>query len=172
MKAIDKIKSTVRRIRFVSTVIVISALAFLFYDYSEKKNHSEASEFATENPGNLDFKVVTLKSSTSPKKLGSIIMDLEGPEMNLEEIQLLQHPSIAGIQLSKKNFKDKNQIKTLIKNIRSLRNNILIIVDDETAARAMDAGETHDLLVLTKKSRQDLKDQLEKLTNKNSHKLP
>lgn len=146
-----------RVVSFGIIVIVISALAYFFYDHSETNQNSE---IVLQNSGNVEFKIVALKSSNSPKKLGSVIMDLEGAEMSLEEAQLLQHPSTAGILLSKKNFKNKEQMKTLIKNIRLLRKNIVILADEDTGAKAFEAG--CDFIILTKKKRNDLRVMLDK----------
>ncbi len=110
MKAHNNIRSLGRKISFVIIVFACSLLTYFLKDYSER---NQKNEVVIQNPGNLDFKVVTLKSSTSPKKLGSVIMDLEGSEMSFEEVQLLQHPNIAGILLSKKNIRIRIKLRRL-----------------------------------------------------------
>ena len=63
--------------------------------------------------------------------LGPIMMGLSGFELNnLEKVQLLK-PSIGGVILFTRNFKDIHQVKALIAAIRSLKSDLLIGVDHE-----------------------------------------
>ena len=59
------------------------------------------------------------------------MMGLSGFELNnLEKVQLLK-PSIGGVILFTRNFKDIHQVKALIAAIRSLKSDLLIGVDHE-----------------------------------------
>jgi beta-N-acetylhexosaminidase len=59
------------------------------------------------------------------------MLDLEGKELTQIEREILQHPSVGGIILFARNFDSPNQIKYLIKEIRHVRQTLLIAVDQE-----------------------------------------
>ena len=50
--------------------------------------------------------------------MSTLLMDLKGQELQQEEIELLEHPLVAGLILFTRNFYDREQIQALIKDIR------------------------------------------------------
>lgn len=72
---------------------------------------------------------VSLKSSTFG--LGPLIIDIEGTALTAEDADLLRHPAVGGIILFKRNFVNKHQITRLIAQIRTIRADLLISVDQE-----------------------------------------
>ena len=63
--------------------------------------------------------------------LGPIIMDISGLELTAEEAQQLAHPLIGAVLLFKRNYRDRTQLCHLIEAIRSIRDPLLIAVDQE-----------------------------------------
>jgi len=62
---------------------------------------------------------------------GPVIIDLEGTQLADEEKILLLHPNVGGVILYSQNCSSKDQLKILVQSIRTIRKNILIIVDQE-----------------------------------------
>ena len=60
-----------------------------------------------------------------------LIVDIEASQLTSSDIRRIKHPSVAGIILFSRNYKNKNQLVKLIKDIRSVKENILITVDYE-----------------------------------------
>ena len=50
--------------------------------------------------------------------MSTLLIDLEGHELKQEEVELLEHPSVAGLILFTRNFYDRQQVQALIKSIR------------------------------------------------------
>jgi len=63
--------------------------------------------------------------------LGPIMMDLVGYSLSELESQQIQEGSVGGIILFKRNYKNKTQLVELVREIRSIKPNILISVDHE-----------------------------------------
>jgi beta-N-acetylhexosaminidase len=64
--------------------------------------------------------------------LGPVMLDVEGIELTQEDKELLQHPSVGGVILFSRNFEGIEQLEILTREIRSARNdNLLIAVDHE-----------------------------------------
>ncbi|EIJ71804.1 beta-N-acetylhexosaminidase [Pasteurella bettyae] len=64
--------------------------------------------------------------------MSTLLMDLKGQELQQEEIELLEHPLVAGLILFTRNFYDREQIQALIKDIRQrVKKPLLITVDQE-----------------------------------------
>ena len=63
--------------------------------------------------------------------VGSILIDLEGPELTHEEQELLQHPVCAGIVLFTRNYQNIHQLKRLTAQIYQTKSNAIIAVDQE-----------------------------------------
>ncbi len=63
--------------------------------------------------------------------IGPLITDLNGLSLTLDEIKLLKSPVIGGVILFSRNFKDRKQLMILISEIRYIRSEILICVDQE-----------------------------------------
>ncbi|GAA5095044.1 beta-N-acetylhexosaminidase [Wohlfahrtiimonas larvae] len=64
-------------------------------------------------------------------RVGGLIIGLQGYELTHIEQQWLQHPLVVGVILFTRNYKDKNQLIDLTKNIREINSNLLISVDHE-----------------------------------------
>ncbi|WP_428087584.1 beta-N-acetylhexosaminidase [Candidatus Thioglobus sp.] len=63
--------------------------------------------------------------------IGTIMMDLSGLTLTEKESAQLAQPSIGGVILFTRNFKDIHQVKSLIVSIRLINQNLLIAVDHE-----------------------------------------
>jgi beta-N-acetylhexosaminidase len=62
---------------------------------------------------------------------GVLMLDLDGLALSDEESQLLRHPQVGALILFSRNFKDLDQLRALISDIRAVRPGILIAVDQE-----------------------------------------
>ncbi|ARU65139.1 beta-N-acetylhexosaminidase [Histophilus somni] len=61
-----------------------------------------------------------------------LLIDLSGQELRQEEIELLEHPLVAGLILFSRNFYDIEQIRHLIRSVRQkVKKPLLITVDQE-----------------------------------------
>ncbi|WP_051786469.1 beta-N-acetylhexosaminidase [Endozoicomonas numazuensis] len=74
---------------------------------------------------------MTTRDHKSTKNNGVLIIDLEGLTLTPEEKDLLQHPGVAGVLFFARNFHDRNQICDLVSEIRSVRQNLILMVDQE-----------------------------------------
>lgn len=64
--------------------------------------------------------------------MSTIIIDLQGYELQPEEVELLQHPLVAGLILFSRNFHDRHQLQALIQSVRQrVKKPLLITVDQE-----------------------------------------
>ena len=50
--------------------------------------------------------------------MSTLLIDLESHELKQEEVELLEHPLVAGLILFTRNFYDRQQVQELIKSIR------------------------------------------------------
>ena len=50
--------------------------------------------------------------------MSTLLIDLEGKELEQEEVELLSHPLVAGLILFTRNFEDREQIQELIRSVR------------------------------------------------------
>jgi beta-N-acetylhexosaminidase len=64
-------------------------------------------------------------------KLGPVMMDIASVALSPEEHRTLKHPSIGGVLLFSRNYQNRDQLKALIQDIRSIRDPLLIAVDQE-----------------------------------------
>lgn len=63
--------------------------------------------------------------------LGPLMLDLEGPNINDDEIELIQNQVVGGVILFARNYVDRQQLHTLVNAIRRHRPDILLAVDQE-----------------------------------------
>lgn len=64
--------------------------------------------------------------------MSTLLIDLEGYELSQEEIELLEHPLVAGLILFTRNFYDREQIQALVKSVcERVKKPLLITVDQE-----------------------------------------
>ncbi len=62
----------------------------------------------------------------------TLLIDLQGQELQQDEVELLEHPLVAGLILFTRNFFDRQQLEYLIKEIRQkVKKPLLITVDQE-----------------------------------------
>ena len=63
--------------------------------------------------------------------IGALMLDIEGTELNQEDIQLLQAPQVGGVILFSRNIQSPQQVRALTDHMRQVRADILIAVDQE-----------------------------------------
>jgi beta-N-acetylhexosaminidase len=63
--------------------------------------------------------------------IGHLMLDLQGTELNQEEVEILQHPQLGGIILFTRNYESKKQLRHLTQMIRKYNQDCLIAVDQE-----------------------------------------
>ena len=64
--------------------------------------------------------------------MSTLLIDLAGYELAPEEIELLEHPLVAGLILFSRNFAEREQLQALIKSLREkVKKPLLITVDQE-----------------------------------------
>lgn len=63
--------------------------------------------------------------------LGPLMLDLEGLTLTADEIELIQNPWVGGVIFFARNFEGREQITKLVSDIRALRPELLLCVDQE-----------------------------------------
>ncbi|MEH6466795.1 MAG: beta-N-acetylhexosaminidase [Porticoccus sp.] len=63
--------------------------------------------------------------------LGPLMLDLEGLTLTTEEAELIQNPWVGGVIFFARNFENREQIMGLVAEIRAVRPELLICVDQE-----------------------------------------
>ncbi|WP_078084314.1 beta-N-acetylhexosaminidase [Microbulbifer mangrovi] len=64
-------------------------------------------------------------------QIGPVMIDVEGTELTDEDRELLRHPQVGGLIFFARNYRDRLQLEALIKDIRAVRPEILLAVDQE-----------------------------------------
>jgi Beta-glucosidase-related glycosidases len=67
--------------------------------------------------------------------LGPIMLDLKGPELTLEERDILRHPLVGGVILFSRNYVSPEQVKALIATIHGVRKPPLLVAVDQEGGR-------------------------------------
>ena len=66
------------------------------------------------------------------RPLGPLMIDVSGTKLSASDKDLLMHPLVGGVILFTRNYQNKDQLKRLVKDIKSLRNpELLVSVDHE-----------------------------------------
>ncbi|WP_346798451.1 beta-N-acetylhexosaminidase [Halomonas sp. Bachu 37] len=63
--------------------------------------------------------------------IGSVMLDLEGTHLTKDDERLLQHPAVGGVILFARNVVDGTQVRELCADIRRIRPELLLSVDQE-----------------------------------------
>lgn len=66
---------------------------------------------------------------------GPVMLDVSGPELTAEDIELLQHPATGGVILFARNFESRDQIHRLINEIHKQRTPPLLVTVDQEGGR-------------------------------------
>jgi len=67
----------------------------------------------------------------SGSSLGPLMLDLEGLTLTERDRELLVHPQIGGLIFFTRNYQNPQQLQGLVEEVRSIRPNIIIAVDQE-----------------------------------------
>ena len=59
--------------------------------------------------------------------MSTLLIDLAGYELEKEEIELLEHPLVAGLILFTRNFHDRAQLQALIQSVRLYQNRTFLL---------------------------------------------
>ncbi|MFT5574020.1 MAG: beta-N-acetylhexosaminidase [Cryomorphaceae bacterium] len=71
----------------------------------------------------------------SQMPLGPVMLDVEGLSLNEQEVQRLMHPSVGAVILFARNYQDRQQVASLIQQIKRLRTPQLLIAVDQEGGR-------------------------------------
>ena len=66
---------------------------------------------------------------------GPVMLDVKGTQLNDNDIRRLRDPSVGGVILFSRNFESRNQLRTLIDEIRAQRDPELLIAVDQEGGR-------------------------------------
>ncbi|NNC96560.1 MAG: beta-N-acetylhexosaminidase [Gammaproteobacteria bacterium] len=69
------------------------------------------------------------------KQLGPLMVDVEGVSLTAEDQQVFSHPLVGGVILFTRNYQNKAQLLTLVREIKALRKPELIIAVDHEGGR-------------------------------------
>ncbi|MGH1542123.1 MAG: beta-N-acetylhexosaminidase [Arenicella sp.] len=78
---------------------------------------------------------MSINETTPLMPLGPVMLDVEGLTLNDGDRQRLLHPLTGAVILFARNFKDRNQVADLIKEIKSLRTPSLLVAVDQEGGR-------------------------------------
>ena len=72
-----------------------------------------------------------MQESNSLQIFGRLMTSLEGTSLTIEDKKLLSNKHVGGIVLFSKNFESQSQIQSLCSEIKAVKENIIIGVDQE-----------------------------------------
>lgn len=64
-------------------------------------------------------------------QIGPVMIDVEGTELTEEDRTILRHPQVGGLIFFARNYQDRPQLEALVAQIRDVRPEILLAVDQE-----------------------------------------
>ena len=67
--------------------------------------------------------------------LGPIMIDVEGPELDSGDRELLRHPTVGGVILFSRNYVDRDQLARLVADVHGLREPRLLVAVDQEGGR-------------------------------------
>ena len=72
-----------------------------------------------------------MQEGNSLESFGRLMTSLEGTSLTSQDNRLLSNKHVGGIVLFSKNFESKLQIQSFCSEIKALKENIIIVVDQE-----------------------------------------
>lgn len=67
--------------------------------------------------------------------LGCVMLGVEGPELSVDERELLGHPLVAGVILFRRNYREPEQLQALVAAVHGLRTPRLLVAVDHEGGR-------------------------------------
>ncbi|MDF3883441.1 beta-N-acetylhexosaminidase [Cupriavidus basilensis] len=81
----------------------------------------------------------------SGKRPGPVVLDVKGKHLDADDIRRISHPLTGGVILFARNFESRSQLQALTREIRAVRDDVLICIDHEggRVQRCKTDGFTH-----------------------------